>query len=127
MHTPDELYGKMRGPGKNMSVLSTAYSDLKNRGTGFGEPMLMVLNYGKGRIFHTVMGHDVFALSCTGFIATYQRGAEWAATGRVTQKVPADFPTARTVSYRIDINEMDPDMLKGASDPIQPGTVPATK
>ena len=79
----------------------------------------MVLRYGKGRIFHTVMGHDVYALSCVGFITTFQRGTEWAATGRVTQKVPANFPTARTVSYRVDIAEMDPEMLKGASDPIR--------
>jgi type 1 glutamine amidotransferase len=127
MHGPDELYGKLRGPGKNMTVIATAHSDSKNRGTGYEEPMLMVLHYGKGRIFHTVMGHDVFALSCVGFITTYQRGTEWAATGRVTQKVPADFPTARAVNYRVDINEMDPEMLKGASDPIRPGTDPATK
>jgi len=127
MHLPDELYGRLRGPGKNMTVLATAHSDKKNRGTGFEEPMLMVLNYGKGRIFHTVMGHDVFALSCTGFIATYQRGAEWAATGHVTQKVPADFPTATTDHSRVDINEMDPDMLKGASDPVRSGTESSAK
>jgi len=127
MHLPDELYGKLRGPGKNMTVLATAHSDSKNRGSGFDEPMLLVLRYGKGRIFHTVMGHDVFALSCTGFIATYQRGAEWAATGRVTQKAPADFPTATTVHSRVDINEMDPDMLKSASDPIRSGANPASK
>jgi len=118
MHLPDELYGRLRGPGKNMTVLATAHSDLKNHGTGHDEPILMVLNYGKGRIFHTVMGHDVYALSCTGFIATFQRGTEWAATGRVTQKVPADFPTAKSDSSRVDIHEVDPDFLKGASDPI---------
>jgi len=73
------------------------------------------------------MGHDVFALSCTGFIATYQRGAEWAATGHVTQKVPADFPTATTDHSRVDINEMDPDMLKGASDPVRSGTESSAK
>jgi type 1 glutamine amidotransferase len=60
----------------------------------------MVLSYGKGRIFHTTLGHDVPAISCVGFIATLQRGTEWAATGDVTQKVPADFPTATTVSTR---------------------------
>ena len=121
MHVPDELYGRLRGPGKNMTVLATAHSDPKNHGTGHDEPMLMVLRYGKGRIFHTVMGHDVFALSCAGFIATYQRGTEWAATGKVTQKVPTDFPTARTTVSRVDISEMDPDMLKGASDPVRLG------
>jgi uncharacterized protein len=119
MHANDELYGKMRGPGKNMTVLATAHSDPKNKGTGHDEPMLMVLHYGKGRIFHTVLGHDAFAMSCVGFIVTFQRGTEWAATGRVTQKVPADFPTARTVSYRVDIAEMDPGFLNGAS-PVVP-------
>jgi hypothetical protein len=39
-------------------------------------------------------------MKCVGFIATYQRGCEWAATGKVTQKVPADFPTAERVSIR---------------------------
>jgi len=107
MHNADELYAHLRGPGQNMTVLATAYSDPKNKGTGHDEPMLMVLSYGKGRIFHTTMGHDAAALSCVGFLTTYQRGTEWAATGKVTQKVPATFPTANTVSFRADIAEMD--------------------
>ena len=100
MHAADELYSKMRGPGKDMTVLATAFSDPANRGTGYDEPMLMALTYGKGRIFHTTMGHDPDAMSCVGFIVTLGRGAEWAATGKVTQKVPADFPTADKVSTR---------------------------
>ncbi|HEV2325128.1 MAG TPA: ThuA domain-containing protein [Terracidiphilus sp.] len=115
MHANDELYATLRGPGKNMTVLATAYSDPKNKGTGHDEPMIMVLHYGKGRIFHTTMGHDVFALSCVGFMTIFQRGTEWAATGRVTQEVPADFPTAKTVSYRVDLAERDPAFLNGAS------------
>ena len=100
MHAPDELYSKMRGPGEHMTVLGTAFSDPGNRGTGHDEPMLMVLSYGKGRIFHTTLGHDPAAMSCVGFIVTLQRGTEWAATGKVTQKVPADFPTAEKISVR---------------------------
>ena len=60
----------------------------------------MTLTYGKGRVFHTAMGHDVAALKCVGFATTFQRGTEWAATGKVTQKVPADFPTADKVSVQ---------------------------
>jgi type 1 glutamine amidotransferase len=102
MHVPDELYARMRGPGENMTVLATAFSDESNKGTGRDEPVLMVLKFGKGRIFHTTLGHDLAGLNCVGFIATYQRGTEWAATGKVTQKVPADFPTATKTATRAD-------------------------
>lgn len=108
MHAGDELYATLRGPGQNMTVLATAHSETSNRGTGHDEPILMVLSYGKGRIFHTAMGHDIPALSCAGFIATYQRGTEWAATGKVTQKVPADFPTADAVRTRPEIVALAP-------------------
>ena len=100
MHTADELYSRMRGPGENMDVLATAYSDPGNKGTGHDEPMLLALHYGQGRIFHTTLGHDAAAMECVGFIATFARGAEWAATGKVTQKVPADFPTSKKTSSR---------------------------
>jgi type 1 glutamine amidotransferase len=104
MHVADELYANLRGPGENMTVLATAYSDPANKGTGHDEPILMVISYGKGRVFHTTMGHDLAALNCVGFITTYLRGTEWAATGKVTQKVPADFPSADKTSTRAEYN-----------------------
>ncbi len=112
MHAGDELYATLRGPGQNMTVLATAHSDPANKGTGHDEPILMVLSYGKGRIFHTTMGHDIAALACVGFITTLQRGAEWAATGKVTQAVPATFPTATGVSVDPDIASMQPPAAK---------------
>ena len=112
MHQGDELYANLRGPG-GMTVLATAYSDPANRGTGFDEPMLMVSHFGKGRVFHTTMGHDALALSSVDFVVTFQRGVEWAATGKVTQAIPTSFPTANSVSYRSDLAAMDPNASKG--------------
>ena len=105
MHTRDELYERMRGPFENATILATAYSDVdgnsppwnpKVKGMGQNVPMLMAINYGKGRVFHTTLGHFDYSMECAGFITTLQRGAEWAATGKVTQKVPKDFPTEKS-------------------------------
>jgi type 1 glutamine amidotransferase len=113
MHQGDELYARLRGPGKNVTVLATAYSDPANNGSGRDEPVLMTIAYGRGRVFHTTLGHDINALSSVDFVVTFQRGTEWAATGKVTQKVPAGFPTADTVSYRADLAAMDPGYSRG--------------
>jgi uncharacterized protein len=113
MHQGDELYARMRGPGRRMTVLATAYSDPQNAGSGVDEPQMMVIPHGKGRVFHTTWGHDIVALSSVDFVVTLQRGTEWAATGQVTQKVPPNFPTATTVSYRTDLAAMDPDYRNG--------------
>ena len=100
MHANDELYDRLRGPAKNLTVLATAFSTIESEGTGEHEPILMTIQYGGGRIFHTTLGHALVSQRCNGFIATFQRGAEWAVTGAVTQPVPADFPTADAVSVR---------------------------
>ena len=100
LHATDELYDFMRGPAKNATILATAFADPKYGGSGENEPQLLVVNYGKGRVFHTTLGHGPEAMRCVGFMTTLQRGAEWAATGTVTQKVPEDFPKPDAVSVR---------------------------
>ncbi|MEL6253158.1 MAG: ThuA domain-containing protein [Bacteroidota bacterium] len=109
LHTKDELYDRLRGPAKNMTILATAYSDIEKnasnfsplKGTNRHEPMLLTINYGEGRVFHTVMGHTDYSFECVGFITTFKRGTEWAATGKVTQTdIPADFPTPDKSSQR---------------------------
>jgi len=112
MHQGDELYARLRGPGPK-DVLATAFSDPANAGSGRDEPMLMANAFGKGRIFHTTLGHDINGISSVDFGVTLQRGTEWAATGSVTQKVPTNFPTATSVSYRTDLASMDPGYKKG--------------
>jgi len=100
LHSKDELYDQLRGPAVNMQVLATAYASPKVGGTGRHEPMLVALTYGKGRVFHTPMGHEDYSQECVGFIVSLQRGSQWAATGKVTQKIPSDFPGADKESTR---------------------------
>jgi len=100
LHVNDELYDKLRGPGNNMQILATTFADPARQGTGHHEPMILTLPYGKGRVFHTPMGHGNDSQSCVGFITTFIRGCEWAATGNCTFPIPPDFPTADQTSMR---------------------------
>lgn len=100
MHASDTLVGNLRGPGKNMVVLATAHSDAEHGGTGRDEPVLLAVSYGKGRVFHALLGRTADGIACAGFQTILQRGAEWAATGKVTLRVPADFPHEDKVSLR---------------------------
>ena len=95
LHTQDELYSRLRGPAEDVTILAAATSDL----TAVKEPSLMVINYGKGRVFHTTLGHADYSMLCLGFYETLQRGTEWAATGACTRTadLPEDFPTEAAV------------------------------
>jgi type 1 glutamine amidotransferase len=111
MQSKDELYHGLRGPAKNITVLATAYSDKNTWGSGDHEPIAWTVHYGKGRVFVTVLGHVMKAeythainginstenkkeaIYSVGFQTLLARGAEWAATGKVTLGVPDDFPS----------------------------------
>ena len=89
LQTNDELYDRMRGPANVEDVLYSAYSDPNNKGSGRHEPLILTLKYGRGKIFHTMLGHidntveSSVALQSDVFKITLARGAEWAATGKV--------------------------------------------
>jgi len=104
LHQNDELYGNLRGPAQNIHVLATAFSTKETGGTGKEEPVLFTITYGKGRIYHCVLGHTGADFSDSvedvGFQVTFSRGTEWAATGNVKQKLPTEFPTESKVLLR---------------------------
>lgn len=101
LHSKDELYDRLRGPAQNMQILATAFSSKANGGTDRHEPMIMTIDYGKGRVFHTPMGHADYSMECVGFITVLLRGTDWVATGAVVDTiVPSDFPTIDKSSQR---------------------------
>jgi len=105
-HFKDEIYARLRGPAQHMDILATTYEDAGNEQGARHEPILWTVKYGKGNIFVTLLGHAGndpelrYAMECTGFQVTLLRGAEWAATGNVTQKVPKDFPNKGMITLR---------------------------
>ncbi len=107
-HFKDELYSKLRGPARNMEILATTFDAEELDGSGLDEPLIWTVNYGKGKVFVTVMGHVgndpelCYSMRCTGFQVILSRGAEWAATGQVTQEVPKDFPSEGVITLRPD-------------------------
>ncbi|MEM9445978.1 MAG: ThuA domain-containing protein [Verrucomicrobiota bacterium] len=100
MASKDECWAMLRGPAENMTVLATAKDQTKKAPTDRHEPVLMVIDYGKGRVVNTALGHDLDAFQGVGLITMLQRSVEWAATGKVTIPIPDDFPTADKSSKR---------------------------
>lgn len=94
-HVQDELYHRqLKHPGAR--VLATTFSDKAMGGSGATEPMVVVREHGQGRMFHCAMGHDQNSMSGLGFEVLMLRGTEWAATGKVTIPIPADWPALGT-------------------------------
>lgn len=84
----DELWHRMdMRPGS--TVLATAFSASDRGGSGQNEPVAFVRQFGQGRCFNVVLGHDVAAMNSSGFQAMLARGTEWAATGKVTLPAPS--------------------------------------
>ena len=94
LHAQDELYQGQRGPAEHLQILASAFADRSKGGTGAHEPMLWVIPYGQGKVVTNVMGHENGkAVQCVGFVTIMLRSCEWLATGKVTVKIPDNFPT----------------------------------
>lgn len=70
----DELY-RCLVDGRPVQLLAVARSKV----TGKDYPMAFAFDYGKGRVFHTPLGHDVRALETPGTGELLQRGCVWTA------------------------------------------------
>lgn len=90
-HVKDELYHRQLKH-STARVLATTFSDKAKGGSGTDEPMIVVTELGKGRVFHNAMGHDPKPMAGVGFRTLMLRGTEWAATGQVTVPIPAAWP-----------------------------------
>ena len=124
MQSKDELYHGLRGPAENITIIATAFSDKNTWGSGDHEPIAWTTNYGIGRVFVTVLGHvmkEEFtnvinginscenkneAIYSVGFQTLFARGAEWAATGKVTIKLPDNFPS------KVEPSSVEPSKVK---------------
>jgi type 1 glutamine amidotransferase len=72
--TLDELYTCLAGDAP-IHIVAKATSKVDKK----DYPMAFVLNYGKGRVFHTVLGHDARAYVSPGVGELMRRGCAWAA------------------------------------------------
>jgi type 1 glutamine amidotransferase len=89
-HAAEQLTHGQHGPAQGLDILTYAFSEISRQ----GEPMDWVRQYGRGRVYTTMLGHtwkdelnpnldDVY------FQTLVARGAEWAATGQVA--LPPDL------------------------------------
>jgi type 1 glutamine amidotransferase len=85
LHPSEQLTHGQHGPAQGLEILTYAFSEVSHQ----GEPMDWVRNYGRGRVYTTMLGHTWKGepnpnLDDVYFQALLARGAEWAATGKVT-------------------------------------------
>ena len=72
--TTDELYTCLAGD-KEIHVVAKSVSRVDKK----DYPMAFVHQYGKGRVFHCVLGHDVPSLSGPAVQELFRRGTAWVA------------------------------------------------
>lgn len=86
----DELWFAARGPAEQLTVLATGWAPQTEQ----NEPILWTVDYGEGRVFVHLLGHDANTMQDDFFRITLLRGCQWAATGEVTLPLPAELQQA---------------------------------
>jgi type 1 glutamine amidotransferase len=81
---------------ENFQVLGSAINLEGEDKTSENQPAVFVLEYGRGRVFHTLLGHDVRAMRNTGFQTLFLRGTEWASKAEVTIPVPREMQVVKS-------------------------------
>lgn len=71
--TRDEMYSNLRLQ-PNIRVLAQGVHPTVSK----PQPLIFVLDYGKGRVFHTALGHSLEGMKTPGFVETLTRGTRWA-------------------------------------------------
>jgi type 1 glutamine amidotransferase len=87
----DELWHRM-SIRPSAHVLLRAFSDKGQGGTGLWEPAAVCTNFGTGRCFYLILGHDVQTMTDPDWQALMLRGSEWAATGDVSIGISGKLP-----------------------------------
>lgn len=97
-----EVYRYTRGPAEGVQVLSYA----REPATGLNFPIEWTVQYGKGRVYTSTLGHvwpedpHLKGIQCAGFQTLLFRAVDWLAGKPVDKSVPADFPSAEQPSLR---------------------------
>jgi len=86
----DELWIDARSNKKYTTLAYASNADQKED-SAEKQAAVMVADYGHGRIFHTILGHDARSMRNTGFQSLMVRGTEWAATGQVSSAIPQEM------------------------------------
>ncbi len=88
--TVDELYTCLAGD-TTIKVLATARSKVDDK----DYPMAFVLDYGKGHVFHSVLGHDVQALANPDVGRLFRNDCAWGAGLKPRTNEPVKTNTNR--------------------------------
>src|SRR5262249_6986456 len=95
--TIDELYYRQQGT-EPAEVLVTA----KSKDTGKDEPLAWAYEYGKARVFQTVLGHAAESIRGDGPATLIRRGCTWAAGSELKPEKPV---AGKSVEKRLTFTE----------------------